>query len=200
MDFLSLYFLNRSSTPGATTWYSIKLIKHNYFENDHYELCEATIYGLLQTCSIKNSPLTCMRTNSVMNLLLTVTVLALVDINICTGDDGLPSYAVREFHVDFLRQFSTASPLEMVVFTKSSTPVQFNISSSIGFNHTGTTTDNAACYLCYHTIKFTSMRLHLCFLSTWTSRDILPKSTYHSCSSRTYIYHTCYDIFSSAMS
>ena len=95
------------------------------------------------SCTIKNSPSTCIRAKSAMNLLLTTTVLALVGINICTGADGLPSYAASEFHVAFLRQLSSSSPIEMIVFTKSSTPVQFNISSSTGFNHTGTTTSNA---------------------------------------------------------
>ena len=35
----------------------------------------------------------------------------------------------------------------MIVLTKSTTPVQFNISSSTGFNHTGTTTANAATFV-----------------------------------------------------
>ena len=83
-----------------------------------------------------------------MILLLTATVLALVDINICTGADGLPSYAASEFHVAFFRQFSTiSSPLEIIVLTKSSIPVQFNISSSTGFSHTGTTTANAPTFV-----------------------------------------------------
>ena len=111
---------------------------------------DASFFARLRTmgsCTIKNSPSTCLCAKSAMNLLLTTTVLALVGINICTGADGLLSYAASEFHVAFLRQFSSSSPIEMIVFTKSSTPVQFNISSSTGFNHTGTTTANAATFV-----------------------------------------------------
>ena len=82
-----------------------------------------------------------------MNLLLTTTILALVGINIWTGADGFPSYYASEFHVAFLRQTNSDNLIEMIVLTKSSTPVQFNISSSTGFNHTGTTTSNAATFV-----------------------------------------------------
>ena len=88
-----------------------------------------------------------MRAKRAMNLLLTVTVLALVGNNICTGAVGLPSYDASEFQVAFLRQLSTNNLLEMIVLTKSSTPVQFNILSSTGFSRTGTTTANAATFV-----------------------------------------------------
>ena len=35
----------------------------------------------------------------------------------------------------------------MIVLTKSTTPVQFNISSSTGYNYTGTTTASAATFV-----------------------------------------------------
>ena len=92
-------------------------------------------------------------------LLLFMTVLALIgkifihlNFLIITKSLGvnaeyeLSSYA-SDFNVAFLRQFSSTSRIEMIVLTKSTTPVQFNISSSTGYNYTGTTTANAATFV-----------------------------------------------------
>ena len=65
-----------------------------------------------------------MRSKRAMNLLLTVTVLALEGINICTGADGLPSYAASEFHVAFLRQISTNNLLIFFFFFFFTTDAQ----------------------------------------------------------------------------
>ena len=43
-----------------------------------------------------------------------------------------------------MRQYGQDSHIEMIVLTNSSNPVQFNISSSTGYNYTGTTLANAA--------------------------------------------------------
>ena len=59
---------------------------------------------------------------------------------------GISSHG-NQFYVAFLRQFSSTSRIEMIVLTKSTTPVQFNISSSTGYNYTGTTTANAATFV-----------------------------------------------------
>ena len=92
-------------------------------------------------------------------LLLFITVLALISkifihINfliiakpIGVNAEYILSNYASDFNVAFLRQFSSTNRIEMIVLTKSTTPVQFNISSSTGYNYTGTTTANAATFV-----------------------------------------------------
>ena len=58
----------------------------------------------------------------------------------------MSNYA-SEFHVAFLRQYKTNRRIEMIVLTKSSSPIQFNISFLTGYSYTGTTTANAATFV-----------------------------------------------------
>ena len=60
--------------------------------------------------------------------------------------DGL-SNSGSNFYVGFLRQHSSTNQIEVIVLTESSTPVQFNISSSTGYSYIGTTTANAATFI-----------------------------------------------------
>ena len=60
--------------------------------------------------------------------------------------DGL-SNSGSNFYVGFLRQHSSTNQIEMIILTESSTPVQFNISSSTGYSYIGTTTANAATFV-----------------------------------------------------
>ena len=66
------------------------------------------------------------------------------NIGVNNAEDKLSNYA-SEFHVAFLRQVNKR--IEMIVLTRSFSPVQFNISSSTGYNFTGTTTANAATFV-----------------------------------------------------
>ena len=50
----------------------------------------------------------------------------------------LSNYA-KQFHVAFLRQYTSDSTIQMIVFTQSPTSVNFNVSSPNGFNYNGTT-------------------------------------------------------------
>ena len=50
----------------------------------------------------------------------------------------LSNYA-NQFHVAFLRQYTSDSKIQMIVFTQSPTSVNFTVSSPNGFNYNGTT-------------------------------------------------------------
>ena len=67
------------------------------------------------------------------------------NIGVSNAEDELSNYA-SEFHVAFSRQLSSSGHIEKIVLTKSSSPVQFNISAS-GYKYTGTTTVNAATFV-----------------------------------------------------
>ena len=68
------------------------------------------------------------------------------NIGVINADSELSNYA-SEFHIGFLRQYKQSNHIEMIVLTKSSSPVQFNISSLTGYSYTGTTTANAATFV-----------------------------------------------------